>query len=246
MTHFSIYYRLTLVGRGRSRDRSYGSDILRKRSGTKELWLGGTLLLVPLLVLCVCTIDFPVAVLIKTHLYGNRHWSRWTSNLPDLLLGVVLLVTGVAFAMYRVRLTKGICDVLTSFARLVTFATPASYLAKNLCKSVFGRINTRIWLQNPDPYDYGFHWFNRESGYEGFPSGHMLVVVTILACFWRFYPRSRPACVALAGALGVALIATDYHFVSDVIAGAYLGLVVEAVTFRLLVQDPRRIGFPAI
>jgi membrane-associated phospholipid phosphatase len=97
-------------------------------------------------------------------------------------------------------------------------------------------VNTRLWLQEPGLY--GFHWFQRRQGCDGFPSGHMVVIVTLLAALWRFHPKSRPVCLFVGLSLGVALIATDYHFLSDVIAGAYVGVVVEAILFRLLLRKP--------
>lgn len=207
-------------------------------------WIGATLLLTPLLILCVRFLDVPVALYVKSHLYSNTRWSKLTGNLPDLLLMVVLLSTSVAFSVYLFRSRKGIFDAATGFAKLVAWAAPASFVAKHLLKTVFGRITTRHWLQNPDLY--GFQWFQRRPGFEGFPSGHMLVIVTLLAALWRFYPTSRPLCFAAAVLLGVALVATNYHFVSDVVAGAYLGLLVEAIAFRMLVNEPLRIGHSAI
>jgi hypothetical protein len=47
-----------------------------------------------------------------------------------------------------------------------------------------------------------------------------------MAAVWLLYPRLR-APAALAAALVVlGLLANDYHFVSDCIAGAWLGAIV--------------------
>jgi membrane-associated phospholipid phosphatase len=189
-------------------------------------------------------LDVPVALFVKNHLYGNMRWARLTSNLPDLLLVVVLLTTFVAFSIYLVRTKRGIYDTATNFAKLLTWTAPASFLVKHFLKFVFGRMNTRHWMQ--DPGLYGFYWFQRRAGCDGFPSGHMLVVVALLAVLCRFYPKSRPFCVTIAGVLAVALIATNYHFVSDVIAGAYLGVLIEAVAFRILLHEPPQLTDPAI
>jgi membrane-associated phospholipid phosphatase len=203
-------------------------------------WIASALLLIPLIVLCVRYLDAPLAYLIRDRFFSNRHWSHLTSNLPDLLLLVVLVTSSSALVLYRIRVRQGIDDAVTRLARLVSWAAPASYLMKGVLKFVFGRVNTRIWLQQPDLY--GFYWFQRRPGCEGFPSGHMVVIVTLLACLWRFYPKYRPWCLFLAATLGVALVATDYHFLSDVLAGAYLGAAIEAVVFWLLVRDPLQPG----
>jgi membrane-associated phospholipid phosphatase len=211
-------------------------------SCSKGKWIFSALLLTPLLALCVRFLDIPVALYVKHHLYGNLHWAKLTSNLPDLLLVAVLLVTCTAFSLYLARTSKGIYDAATSFEKLVSWAAPTSYLVKSLFKFVFGRVNTRHWLEEPDLY--GFHWFQSRAGCDGFPSGHMIVVVTLLAALWRFHPRSRPFCGGAALLLGVALIATNYHFLSDVIAGAYLGMATEAVVFCLLFRWSQRFVSP--
>jgi len=196
-------------------------------------WAASALLLALLVAFCDRCLDVPLACYVRDHLFVSTQWSRLSSELPDLLLLVVLLTSFGAQVLYRVRVSRGLRDGATQLARLVAWAAPASYLVKSLLKYAFGRVNTRIWLQQPDLY--GFHWFQMREGCQGFPSGHMVVIVTLLAALWRFYPRCRPWCLLLGVTLGVALIATDYHFLSDVLAGAWLGVLVEALFFRLLV-----------
>ena len=202
----------------------------------KEKWLGSALLAAALTLFCIGFVDLPVALFVKNHLYANTRWSHLTSDLPDLLLAVVLLTTLAACSTYLVRSRKGIYDQVTSFTRLVTWAAPVSFIVKHFLKFVFGRYNTRRWVQ--DPNLYGFYWFQRRAGCDGFPSGHMVVVVTLLAALWRFYPKSRPYCLVTGILLALALVTTNYHFVSDVVIGAYLGVLTEAIAFRLLLHEP--------
>lgn len=207
-------------------------------------WTAGALLLAPLLVICVRYLDVPVALFVKEYLFGNRGWSNLASDLPDLLLMAVLATTVAAFSLYLVRSNKGIYDDLTRLAQLVTWAAPASFMAKGSSKFIFGRVNTRQWLQ--EPALYGFHWCQGLPGCEGFPSGHMVVAVTLLAALARFYPKSLPFCYFMALLLGVALIVTNYHFLSDVIAGAALGVLVEALVCSLLFRRPQRFRGPGL
>ncbi|TSK08463.1 MAG: phosphatase PAP2 family protein [Geobacter sp.] len=198
-------------------------------------------LLAPAVVLCILYLDVPLAHFIRDYLYANAHWSRTTSDLPDLLLLVVLISMAGSFAIYLRRSRHAIYDRLTLFAREVLWVAPSSYLAKALLKIVFGRSNTRCWLR--DPSIYGFHWFQMKEHCEGFPSGHMLVITALLAVLWRFYPGSRILVTVTGVLLGLALIATNYHFLSDVLAGAYLGVLLEIVLFRgfFRKQDPASI-----
>jgi membrane-associated phospholipid phosphatase len=200
---------------------------------TRTRVMGGALL-VPFTLLCVLYLDLPLASFVRDHLYTNRHWLRATSDLPDLLLVVVFAATIASCCLYLFRSGRGIMDRATLLAKEVFWLAPASYLAKAGLKIVFGRSNTRYWLREPG--DYGFHWFQLKEHCEGFPSGHMLVIVALLAAVWRFFPESRLACVVTSILLGVALIATNYHFLSDVVAGAYFAVLLEIIAFHLVFQ----------
>ena len=83
---------------------------------------------------------------------------------------------------------------------------------------------------NPDLY--GLHWFHGGGDYSGFPSGHMAVFTCLALGLRRFYPRYRYAYLAFLFSLAAALIATEYHFLGDVIGGAYLGWIVDEFTHR--------------
>ncbi|QWV94613.1 phosphatase PAP2 family protein [Geomonas oryzisoli] len=200
---------------------------------TTSRWLAVSgILLIPFTVVCVLYLDIPVATFVRDHLYANRHWLRATSDLPDLLLGVVVAATIGSCFFYLLRSGKGILDRATLLAKEILWLAPASYLAKALLKIAFGRSNTRYWLS--DPSAYGFHCFQMKEHCEGFPSGHMLVMVALLAAGWRFYPEGRPFGIVLSVLLGVALIATNYHFLSDVVVGGYLAILLEVTISRLL------------
>ncbi|MBJ6750707.1 phosphatase PAP2 family protein [Geomonas anaerohicana] len=189
-------------------------------------------LLLPFTAVCVLYLDIPVATFVREYLYANRHWLRATSDLPDLLLGVVIAATAVSCFFYLFRSEKGILDRATLLAKETVWLAPASYLVKALLKIAFGRCNTRYWLMEPGAY--GFNWFQMKEHCDGFPSGHMLVIVALLAALWRFYPESRPYGILLSVLLGIALIATNYHFLSDVVVGGYLAVVLEVMVARLL------------
>lgn len=181
--------------------------------------------------LCVGYLDIAVADFVRRCLYASKGWARYTSSLPDALLVLVICVAAGSYALFRHRLARYGIDAPALMYRMLAIAAPAAYCTKSVLKWIFGRINTREWLMTPQ--EYGFHWFHGGERFSGFPAGHMLVLTAIAAVVWRFHPRGRPACLALLGLLALALVATNYHFLSDVIAGAYAGLLVEACTWRM-------------
>jgi membrane-associated phospholipid phosphatase len=119
--------------------------------------------------------------------------------------------------------------------KMLAITAPVSFAAKSLLKYIFGRITTREWLLAPQ--DLGFHWFNGGDRYTGFPSGHMVVITALVAIVWRFQPRFRSTYLVLLILLALSLVATNYHFLSDVIVGAYVGLLVEVCIFRIVARS---------
>lgn len=179
-------------------------------------------------------LDTAVALYVQQHLYANRIWHRYTSLIPDALLLVVILITVVSFLLYRLRLSSGKLDRLALMYKMLACAAPVSFCSKSLFKYVFGRITTREWLRTPG--EAGFHWFQGTESHVGFPSGHMLVITALAAVVCRLHPGWRSVSLPVLLLLAVALVATNYHFVSDVLAGAYLGLLVEVCLFRVVLQ----------
>jgi membrane-associated phospholipid phosphatase len=73
---------------------------------------------------------------------------------------------------------------------------------------------------------YGFHAFQSGDDVGSFPSGHATRILAFATVFWIALPRSRAVWIVLCPPMLLALVAMDYHFVSDVIAGSVLGGIV--------------------
>jgi len=200
--------------------------------GKIRRFAGGFLFAAILVVLSSEFLDERVALWVDRLLRSDPRLLRYTSRIPDLLLPAVLLLSGAMWAMYLRRVRRGSRDDKTRFFLLSGTALPVAYVTKLMLKFLFGRLNTRAWLENP--VDRSFHWFHGGGEYSSFPSGHMAVFTTLAAACWLIFPKYRVACLAVIIALGFALVATDYHYLSDVIAGGYLGLVVLVGTDRSL------------
>jgi membrane-associated phospholipid phosphatase len=192
--------------------------------GKIRLSAGGFLFAVLLVVLSSEFLDAGIALGFDHLLRSDPRLSRVASRIPDILLPAVLVLSGVLWAMYLRRARRGSRDGKTRFYLLAGTALPVAYVTKQMFKYVFGRMNTRVWLENP--VDRSFHWFHGGGEYSSFPSGHMAVFTTLAVACWLTFPKYRVACLGVLIALGFAMVVTDYHYLSDVIAGGYLGLVV--------------------
>jgi len=191
----------------------------------------GNSILAGLLVVCsYYFLDKSLAIYVKRVLFSNARLSFFSADIPDLLFPIVCAIAGIAWAAYYYHASKGIYNKHALFFLLIASAVPLAFFLKSILKLVVGRITTRFWLRHPGITE--FHWFHGVGHYSGFPSGHMAVFSVLVIALWKFYPRYWPAYCGFLSLLALALIATDYHFLSDLIAGAYLGLLVYYFTLR--------------
>ena len=100
-------------------------------------------------------------------------------------------------------------------------------MIKDQLKFVFGRTWPDTWINNNPSLIRdgvsGFNFFHGGAGYSAFPSGHTTVTCAVVAVFWVSYPRYRPLYAALVAVVVIGLIGANYHFLSDVIAGGFIG-----------------------
>ena len=83
---------------------------------------------------------------------------------------------------------------------------------------------------------YGFHPFQRGDDIGSFPSGHACRVLGFATVWLIAMPRSRPVqvvVIVLCAPMLVSLVAMNYHFVGDVIAGSILGGIVAMYAAHL-------------
>lgn len=189
------------------------------------------------LVLCLVLFGFHfldtwLASLIAEMMGFDFLLSKHVSEMPDLLLVMVCTVTVFGWGCHLFLMRTKPSLTRPNFFLLIGCSVPWAFALKGIFKFVFGRTNTRVWLMSPQLY--GPHWFQGGGDFSGFPSGHMAVFTTLMAAVSRYYPQYRFLCYGFLLLSGIALIVTEYHFFSDVVAGIYLGLIVDRVTYKVL------------
>jgi membrane-associated phospholipid phosphatase len=106
------------------------------------------------------------------------------------------------------------------------WATAADIIFKHF----FGRAG-------PDPYIqshlYAFRLLHGGPLWESFPSGTAAISAAIASVLWIMMPRSRAISVMIVVLLSTAVVITYYHWVGDVIAGAFLGVSIGWMTVHL-------------
>jgi membrane-associated phospholipid phosphatase len=151
--------------------------------------------------------------------------------------GVILFPTGllILFSMFMKIARPDREDWLDPILRalIVVFViVAAAGLADDLLKVIFGRARPYLWLAGDRS---GFHPFRFKSEFNSFPSGHTTTSFAAAIAFSALFPRLRIAFFLVATAIGISRIMQDVHYLSDVIAGAALGMSVAILllpTFR--------------
>jgi membrane-associated phospholipid phosphatase len=175
-------------------------------------------------------LDQPVALL-----FARLHFLRPLFNLfaaPSLL---ALPLAGLYFAwLVLQKLRGGVAPNPVWLA--MSLATLAATAAKDELKWIFGRAWPQFWLHDGI---YGFHPFTNDFFYGSFPSGHTAYISAPLGVLWALRPHWRRACSAVIGLVMFGLVAADYHYVADVLAGLITGTVCAWGTLVLL--QPRHV-----
>ena len=147
--------------------------------------------------------------------------------------GVTLLVLSVVLAAVsrcagRARLPDA------SVLAAMTFASAG--LAEFTLKHLVGRPRPDTGLAAAGLFGPSF-----ATDIDSFPSGHATSVFAVAAVFAAYYPRLRWPLYGLAAAIALGRVYLERHYVSDIVAGAALGLVFAAYLYRKRRTLPRRL-----
>lgn len=189
---------------------------------------------------CYLWVDRPVAFYVHDHAISQYRVFKWLTFPPPWMETWSPLV--LALAMLRRA-----WGPLARWQQTLFVACLSLMVADEFRESL-GAMCGRDWPEtwhNDNPSllgsgAYGFHWFVFGDDTGSFPSGHSARILGFASVFWIAFPRSRAACVVVCLPMLLSLVAMDYHFVSDVIAGSVLGGIVGMYAARLgdLTDDP--------
>jgi membrane-associated phospholipid phosphatase len=183
--------------------------------------------------LCYFLVDRPVAWSVHNHGLNKIVVFEWLTYPPPIVqswspLVLVLLVVRRAWGPWRQW-------------QLVLFVACVSLIIAYQFRYSMGQMAGRYWPEtwhdnNPSLIGtdtYGFHLFHGDDFDQGsFPSGHATRVVSFLSVFWLTMPRGRWLCLLIAVPILIAMVAMNYHFVGDVVAGSVIGALVGTWAVR--------------
>ena len=104
-------------------------------------------------------------------------------------------------------------------------------ILSTVLKFVFGRCRPCLFLQSQS---YGFTWLGTQAAETSLPSGHCVTVAAAATSLWFVYPPLRPLYLLGMAAMMSARLLAEAHYLSDVVAGTYLGIVAACIAFLLM------------
>ena len=202
-------------------------------------WLLAFVLIALAIVISYSWIDRPIALFVHSYLPRNSQaLAEPATHFPNPLIALA----SITFLALGIR---GLAERPLSKMQTAIFLCSVSLLIAEAIKSqfkfVFGRTWPESWDQNNPSFIhdgiYGFHWFHGGAGaFQSFPSGHMAAICAVASVLWVYYPRLRPIYSIVTLAALVGLVGANFHFLSDTIAGAFVGASTGLMATKLFAR----------
>jgi membrane-associated phospholipid phosphatase len=209
----------------------------RSGTGAGRLVLASGIAAAVACVLLVAFVDRPSALWFEAH--RNAPVIGAIKIFTDIGLGVwwyglaILGWLGWRFAAFlaaygdvrarRLRRARGFGFMLAALV--------ATTLSNWVLKAVIGRPRPRHLFRQDAfaPHPFGWDLFSNS-----FPSGHAQTIATAMAALWILYPRWGWAFATLGGLVALSRVVVTSHYPADIVAGAWLGVVVALVVRRCI------------
>ncbi len=190
------------------------------------IWLAGLTATAAMVAVSFQWLDRSIALWVHDQLRSPHHgiWERLThfSNPLIPLAIIVFVVLGL-----RALISRSLSNY-QAVALVCSLSVIVAETIKDQLKFLFGRTWPETWRGNNPSFIrdgvYGFNFMHSGNAYQSFPSGHMATACAVLVVLWAWYPRLRWLWTVAGFAVGAGLVGGNYHFLSDVIAGAFLGI----------------------
>ena len=195
-----------------------------------------TALCIGAVLVCYFWIDRPVAFFVYRHHVNTIRIFRWLTYPPPEVQNWSALVL-------TILMVRRAWEPFLRWQKVLLVAC-LSLIVADQFRIALGDVCGRYWPQtwthnNPSLIGtgaYGFHPFQRGDDVGSFPSGHAARILGFATPWVIAMPHSRTlqvAVIVLCAPMLVSLVAMNYHFVSDVIAGSVLGAVIATYAAHL-------------
>jgi len=190
-------------------------------------WRGLLIAALPIAAIIVCSslwADRPIAAALDSLHPAEKQTVEYITWLGEAELWLYVCIPGaiVLWAIRRRTRSMQLAFIAASIG--------AAGLGVNLLKIIFGRYRPGAWFANDN---YGFEWLAIGYDSNSFPSGHAMVAGALAASFCLLMPRLWRLWVIAGVIVGSTRLFTGSHYLSDVVAGLYLGPIVALAMHQL-------------
>jgi membrane-associated phospholipid phosphatase len=207
-----------------------------------RLYIGAFIACVVLTLLSIIFVDRAVSTWSHAILHRPEPLEWLTHIIDPFVPAASIALLGVAIAALFGWRPGRFGRTILALCIAVLIAT----VLKQELKFLFGRTWPETWIANNPSWIhdgvYRFEPLHGGRGWASLPSGHMALITAPCTVLWLLAPRMwRWFWAALILAMTIGLIASNYHFVGDMIAGAFVGWAcgIGAVALtRYLVTPP--------
>ncbi len=175
-------------------------------------------------------IDQPVDI--AAHKLSGTAWfeaGQTISLLADHSLFNVLLFFGYVIGGVA-ALWRGPDGWVRNLLYCCLAVTIAMFIGETL-KWFFGRFRPVMLFEQGL---YGFSWFADKGSMHSFPSGHNMRIFSLMTALSFVWPKARIPLISLACVVGASRVLVTRHYPSDVIAGAFVGIIVAVWVWRIM------------
>ena len=197
-------------------------------------WLLSLLIMTMIVVASVNWIDVPIA----------RFFFKGSGKVAGLahIFGSSVMVACEVALMLSIAVIRLMRGSIPDYANVIFLACCASLLAfaanDYVLKELFGRYGPYTFFGGSNVRDFNFL---KGDMFSVFPSGHMVISTAFAAMIIRQYPRVWPVLTILLCAGAAALLVGDWHFLSDIISGAFVGSTAGLLAAELWRQHLRKL-----
>jgi membrane-associated phospholipid phosphatase len=167
-------------------------------------------------------VDIPVAYYFKSLGRNTRNFFNIITYLGDskwYLIGSAILFLHCRYILKNVRCSRKPLFVFLAIA--------LSGMSADLIKYTLGRYRPKLLFQDGL---YGFDFFHVDHGMTSFPSGHANTMAALALALYYLFPRYGLLYLCVAVLVSASRVVIGAHFLSDVVVGAYLGIVMTLLT----------------
>ncbi len=200
-------------------------------------------LMILAIAICYVAVDRPLVLFMHERLAPFKSFFVFLTLIPEpfpVIAALIVVGLGLRSLTGRPLTRPQAVALLWSLSALVTTTINRQF------KFAFGRSWPETWVNNNPSFirdgAYGFNPFHGGAGFQAFPSGHMAAICVAATVLWFCYPRLRAVYALLVAGVAAGLIGTNYHFLSDVIAGGFVGVSIGYFAIALWEAG----GFPRI